>query len=138
MTETSKQSQTETVRMNPEIKARWVAWLRENRGRQGRGVLRRGTGADARFCCLGGLCEIAVADGVIEARIPYNSSICIYGDTVDISDIKLPRTVMEWAGLAENDPYVLPKAYSRLTLGYLNDQLRFNFNQIADIIDEQL
>lgn len=48
-------------RMNPAIKARWVAALRSGEYEQGRGVLRS---ADNCFCCLGVLTDLAVKAGV--------------------------------------------------------------------------
>ena len=54
--------------MKPEIAQRWVEALRSGEYKQGLSVLRRidesGNGQDS-YCCLGVLCEIAVAE-VIE------------------------------------------------------------------------
>ena len=40
-----------TPPMNPQIKARWVQWLRDNVDKQGVGALND----SGKFCCLGGL-----------------------------------------------------------------------------------
>jgi hypothetical protein len=45
---------SDLIRMNPEIKTKWVAALRSGTYEQGSHVLRKGD----RYCCLGVLCEI--------------------------------------------------------------------------------
>lgn len=155
--------------MNQEIKARWVAWLRANADKQSVGRLNRVTSDDepnhpVGFCCLGGLCEIAVQDGVIEARTKELSAhrystdygqLVEYGkfdelsvENYDPSDTVLPKSVREWAGLTDSDPTVTitdengkvrtTEHGDVTTLTHLNDELRYNFNQIADIIEAQL
>lgn len=132
--------------MNPEIKARWVAWLRANVDKQGRGYLQQLDTSDyspAGFCCLGGLCELAVQDGIIQSRsIGDGQAYCVrhiaYGG-MDGSDQFLPESVRLWAGLDQVDPRVSwgdPGNVEPLT--YLNDQVRLDFNQIADLIEAQL
>jgi hypothetical protein len=41
-------------KMNPEVKARWVAALRSGEYKQGKGALR----LNNKFCCLGVLCDL--------------------------------------------------------------------------------
>lgn len=140
--------------MNQEIKARWVAWLHEHADKQTNGRLHRTSTNDSDnapvgFCCLGGLCELAVADGIIEAReeVHLGQSLVAYGKETDRLDDRnsavLPRIVMEWAGLEDSDPEVVvpeDEASKASTLGLttVNDDLRLNFHQIADLIDAQL
>jgi hypothetical protein len=131
--------------MNPDIKARWVAWLRANVDKQGRGRLQ---GPDG-FCCLGGLCELAVEDGVILSRESEDEPGAIeYGDEVNGWDSSvLPLTVICWAEIEDaacGDLIVILRVPSgdgfatETNLTNLNDGLNWDFNQIADIIDEQL
>lgn len=137
--------------MNQEIKNRWVAWLRANVDKQTRGRLNRIATIDPKntpvgFCCLGGLCELAVADGVITSwsHLEHGDSLLTYGNSDGSwSDAVLPQSVVDWAGLEEDDPEVnVPgddaTEPTRTGLTYVNDELRYNFNQIADLIDAQL
>jgi hypothetical protein len=138
--------------MNPEIKARWVAWLRANADKQTQGRLCRVTGVDAGYCCLGGLCEIAVEDGIISKEIVEDhmfdgALMGKYGTESEsedfltrcraISHTILPSAVTTWAGVEDHDPKVTVNGYL-LPLTYVNDNMRLNFNQIADLIEEQL
>ena len=104
--------------MNQEIKARWVAWLHEHADEQTTGRLHRTEARDSNnapvgFCCLGGLCELAVADGII-GTMEFNEhgdTLITYGKATgrggDWDSATLPLIVMEWAGLEDNDPEVL-------------------------------
>jgi hypothetical protein len=122
--------------MRPEVKERWVAELRSGRWRQGRSYLRWKGSAGEELCCLGVLCELAVADGVIgvepcgAARLWYR-----YGDPVVAwDDTLLPPQVVEWAGLADGDPLVVV-GDREWGLSRVNDSLRFTFPEIADRIE---
>jgi hypothetical protein len=138
------------TRMNPEIKARWVADLRSGNFPQGQGTLHRdltGTGTSKTghtFCCLGVLCESAVAASVVERVVITNrlgfEGVCVYTNTPD--DVAsgsyhyLPLPVMEWAGLDETDPFVVING-SRGRLSTFNDD-HVDFDVIADAIESQL
>ena len=135
--------------MNPTIKARWTAWLRANADKQSVGKLSRTFSAVedrlVGFCCLGGLCELAVQDGVIVSMVLGGDMVRYvnYGANADWSGDVLPEAVAAWAGLESCDPEVRvtvpPDGQTGLhSLTALNDDYRFNFNQIADLIDEQL
>jgi len=129
--------------MNADIKVRWTAALRSGEYPQGKEYLR----TDEGFCCLGVLCDLAVKAGVIEyEKGPFRH----YYDGVTSV---LPQTVMDWAGLHEDNPAVstdsLPEG---VTWGAdLDDQVDTGlpalanmndggttFSVIADIIDAQL
>src|SRR6188474_2055960 len=89
-----------TSPMNPEIKALWVQWLRDNADSQGFDELQT---AEGGFCCMGGLCELAVAAGI--ADFQQDEGGLFYGpagtDRRDggWADNILPAVVSEWAGL---------------------------------------
>jgi hypothetical protein len=122
--------------MNAEIKARWVAWLRANVDKQGQGKLR---GDDDKFCCLGGLCELAVEDGIItRGRLGVHHW---YGHPSpgNRSSSHLPEQVEKWAGLNSFSPKVSVDG-REVTLVDLNDdpEAPWDFNRIADIIEQQL
>lgn len=133
---------SEPLSMNPEIRARWTAALRSGQYEQGRKVLRQSR-EDGTYenCCLGVLCELAEAEGVTESAYDAEEGAWTY----DGEAAYLPPRVAEWAGLplVEGYPEVgrnwsLPRVMTPLgeeTLVALNDDLRWNFAQIADAID---
>lgn len=124
--------------MNPEVKEQWLAALRSGEYSQGIGVLRR---ADDTYCCLGVLTDLAVKAGVVpewqqlefgrqEYYIPHETAR-------DIDNALPPHKVREWAGLESQNPHVKVDGKSR-TLAGCNDDGDHDFNQIADLIEEQL
>jgi hypothetical protein len=126
------------LRMNPEIKAQWVAALRSGDYQQGDEYLRRGD----EFCCLGVLCDLAIKDGVpvsLDSGKAYDETVYVmYEDAVG----ELPDVVARWAGLIEptgeaiSDPTVDDHGNPR-RISALNDGGR-TFPRIADLIEEQL
>lgn len=151
--------------MDPNIKARWVAALRDGRP-QTTGVLERvkpnerpygGGILPAGQCCLGVLCSIAVDEGLIE-RVDYEGNdqtvqgfkarTFFYGEGgkpefreeityTYVETGTLPLEVVQWAGMDEDNPYVRNQDGEKKTLAVLNDQ-GYSFAQIADFIEEQL
>jgi hypothetical protein len=120
--------------MNPEIRARWCAALRSGEYAQGREKLRASaeTGGDA-YCCLGVLCELAVADRIIPPA-EYDESLGFWLYADDTSDYP-PPAVQEWAGLKEPNPAVTVDGGGPEFLAVVNDDLRWDFARIADAID---
>lgn len=110
--------------MNPEIKAEWVKRLRSGDYIQGKGNLEMG----GRYCCLGVLCEIAVEQGVITKEIEGISHISYYDKT---EYVLLPNSVVEWAGVNCSNPNFGGKILSNL-----NDVDNYDFNQIADVVED--
>lgn len=115
------------LEMNPEIRARWTATLRSGKVRQARNSLRTDRGGR---CCLGVLCDLAVADGVILAATRDEDGTWHYDGESD----HLPERVWEWAGLDSDNPTVRGDLRS-LSLTFLNDTMRWTFALIADAID---
>lgn len=154
--------------MNPEIKARWVRALREGQLEDGTPIeqgKRRLETEDGKFCCLGVLCKIAVADGVIERRIvhdphpagpawPIQYGTGEPGPFGNWESSILPFPVAEWAGLnaqvprPRNLPESVWPADAPADLTLLNDGYRnsltgqsiapLTFAQIADVIEASL
>lgn len=132
--------------MNPEVKAQWVADLRSGKFLQGKGVLHReNTATDAAsvhtFCCIGVLCESAVAAGVAERTQSSNDANCFkYSDPNDTefggNSHYAPGVVRVWAGLDSSNPSVEYAERFR-TLADLNDDEGMSFDQIADLIEAQ-
>lgn len=117
--------------MNPEIKANWVAKLRSGEYQQSRNVLRT---KDNKYCCLGVLCEIAVANGVIpEPHLTApRGSYCYDGMTAG-----LPDSVMLWSEIPEYLGSLVEVLKLERNLASLNDH-GVDFDGIADIIEERL
>lgn len=119
--------------MNEEVKALWLADLRSGVP-QGRMLLFDGVG----HCCLGRLCEVAVKAGVIPPMwttlsVHRTTNYC-YGDDSHSSTTDLPRAVREWAGFDDGNPEIAPE----VTAATANDDFGWDFNAIADAIDEYL
>ena len=147
---TSKSIYRDDRKMNPEIKAKWVAALRSGQYQQGKGYLKRWD-ADAltpSHCCLGVLCEIAKAEGVdiSESKLD-NGAVGLAAYAMFGKDSQtLPLVVQHWAGLGSTNPYIPYDHNDRAmwTLAELNDgggdpdAEEHTFTDIADLIEEHL
>lgn len=129
--------------MNEEIKRQWIADLRDGTREQGHGKLRD---RDGRQCCLDVLMEQSVRAGISAEPVldlddgdryvyqGYN----LLGDPMDVAGV-LTDEVTKWAGLEENNPYVkVPEKPGTHTLSTCNDSYYMSFDQIADLIADQL
>jgi hypothetical protein len=122
--------------MNQEVKARWVAALRSGEYKQTKEYLQSEDG----FCCLGVLCEIAVQDGVVSAvddttpAVGGYKNVKRYGPEISF----LPMAVQQWAELGSHAPRVNIRPGYNHSLVDLNDDLGWDFQQIANIIEEQV
>lgn len=121
--------------MNPVVKQKWLAELRSGNYKQGRKLLKQKT----EFCCLGVLCDIHAKEyaGVwikLEENEPGKE---VY--SYDKQSCVLPNCVIEWAGIGHSIAScpIMFNGTSQ-TLAYINDTIKLDFNQIADIIEEQL
>lgn len=126
--------------MKPEIKKLWVDALRSGEYKQGRSSLIRyemNTIPDipneeelktAKYCCLGVLCDVYRKEvgKNLWHRIAFDDGFGV-----------LPKCVIEWAGLELPNPRVKIKDKIE-SLTELNDHLRLNFKEIADVIEKQL
>jgi hypothetical protein len=136
-------------RMNPEIKSKWLAALRSGQYEQARGGLQRilyrdnETGhIDCGYCCLGVLCDLAAQEDVCYWDKHEVATVEPDGRVLTEPDA-LPAQVMEWAGLGQADPEVPCLAHAdddsgMIRISRLNDSCKLDFNQIADIIEENL
>lgn len=118
-------------KMNQDIKKKWVAALRSGEYKQGRNSLKNHEG---EYCCLGVLCDLAVREGLkVEEKFhPSNRQYSFDGDFGF-----LPLSVRQWAQLSESSP-TLTSGEDKEKLDCLNDLYRLTFNEIADLIEEQL
>lgn len=117
--------------MNQEIKQKWVVALRSGEYEQGKGSLK----TDNKFCCLGVLCDLHAK----ETGGQWNVSSKLAGKLVAKSYLEssfdLPGKVSKWAELSLANPGINNSGKSLI---YLNDYLGYSFDQIADIIEENL
>lgn len=90
------------------------------------------------YCCLGVLCELAVAEGIVSKfniGDMVSAQTYSYGtDHLNKSMIQLPHPVSEWLGVESPDPAVMVDGELR-SLIYLNDN-GYSFKQIAGYIRE--
>lgn len=116
----------------------WVAGLRSGIFPQGTSRLKR-IGADGviRYCCLGVVCDIARIHGVGVQENPGTTS---GGLNINGSGTLLTPTIIEWLGLKDADdpgnPVVGIHENRVVSAGIANDELRWDFNQIADGIED--
>jgi hypothetical protein len=113
------------------VKNLWTEALRSGEYEQGIGRLSLNEpSGKVRYCCLGVLCQVA-----IKAGIPVNVQTVEDGwgtptTFYDGSTASLPASVIEWAGLGSEDPWIGEHCAS----GW-NDVYGATFNDIADLLD---
>lgn len=108
----------------------WVAALRSGEYKQAQGQLRDGD----RFCCLGVLCDLYAK----ATKTSWN------GNHFQIQPNYLPSDVSRWADLDDEDPLVRIRGrngtirLSQLNDGETEDLKPWNFEEIADVIEQNL
>jgi hypothetical protein len=115
------------LKMDPRIRARWVAALRSGEYPQAFNHLR----TDDGFCCYGVLCELAVQDGVIPPpeRDPLSATYSYAG-----AGSLLPPPVKAWAKVNFKQ-MALAKANDGWTSSDGANHPSVSFAQIADLIE---
>lgn len=121
------------AKMNPEVKAKWVAALRSGEYKQSRErVLADGRGG---FCCLGVLCDLyAKATG--SQWEPDVGGLALPNGGLYYP----PEFVREWASFHEDQQLVSIGSHEE-SVAVHNDGIhvpRASFAKIADAIEEQL
>lgn len=119
-----------TQKMNPEIKQLWLGALRSGEYKQGARCLRSRRGC--ALCCLGVLCDIHAKQTGGEWYADRSGNRAYDGEVS-----LLPSSVVEWAGLADEDPFVIPPTVPGRRLSSLNDN-GMSFPEIADAIEASL
>lgn len=119
--------------MDKKIKKRWVAALNSGKYGQCTGQLKSG----GKYCCLGVLTELYIKSKKIKNAWSDDGDVKLSPKGKFQSEGYLPKQIMEWAGLKEQDPM-----YKETTLSKLNDGSsevkKRTFKQIAKIIDKNL
>jgi hypothetical protein len=140
--------------LKTEIKARWIEALRNPEAKQVQGRLTEldREGKIVGNCCLGVLCELAVADGIAKSIDHVGGGIDdpSYRSYADVNSQysyggesgTLPTVVQEWAGVESHNPRV-PFTFEDGTvtdrcMSTLNDSDDQTFAQIADLIEAHL
>ena len=134
--------------MDQEIKTAWVTALRSGEYKQAQGFLKRGyDDGSVNYCCLGVLCEVVKNFG-----IEFNSEVNLLAydagtyTTYDGQQGSLPMEVSGRADISPNGQFVgvvayeSPndgKTYDANSLVDLNDSAKWNFDKIADMIEEK-
>jgi len=133
--------------MNTNLKLikEWIEALRSGKYTQGQGCLRS---IDDRFCCLGVLCDITNRKDWDEGEDSYYATILNEKDA-------LPKSILNLLNLEDRTPdFKISSKNSKLLeileenyeeedrinyddLTQLNDIWGLNFNQIADILEEE-
>lgn len=120
--------------MNETVKTKWCEELESGKYQQCDGYLHIGNG----YCCLGVLTDIYLK--VKRKKWDrFGSSITGIHRVGDSTDL-LPKEVIKWAGLTEDDPKVKRHrvdGQSCYTLSALNDA-GMDFKKIAKIIRNEL
>lgn len=111
------------MKMNPEIKARWVEALRSGKYQQGAHRLRNQYDL---FCCLGVLCDLHSKETGTQWEQPVKESLCYVYQHQNGS---LPDDVKAWAKIRTEEQH---------TLILMNDSYSLAFKNIADYIEESL
>lgn len=122
-------------KMNPEYKKLWVEALRSRDYKQGEGNLCT-LGSPDVFCCLGVLCEIGVAKGVVlrlnvhQGSVLYAHKDAPYATHGGI----LPERFSSEVGIPEEDS--VQSIQDELVV--MNDDKQFDFIAIAQWIEDNL
>lgn len=126
--------------MKKDIVQKWVDALRSGDYRQTRGRLQRTVAksddvvygsSEPGFCCLGVLCEIAVADGVIENLGPDSDGDIQYGAAGSRSTVGPTIDIYDWLDETGGE-------LGRLNLVSLNDDEGYSFEQIAEVLETEI
>lgn len=130
--------------MNQEAKTAWLNALRSGDYKQATGKLCKINPEDGSvegWCCLGVLTDVAIKLNAVELEVnaPAKAVYRTYKSPaeLDFSAAYLPKSVEVWADLENFDPRVTSQGKEQ-SLSYLNDARHLSFNEIADLVEEQL
>lgn len=147
-------TRSKVMKMNQEIKEKWLAALRSGKYKQGKTVLRS---QDDCYCCLGVLCDIQDSGQWVPIDHPKDGACYVYSQDGELNQFDftigsevLPAFVADNIGIRSVNPIVqmtsalqeiLSKkgpVYTRdmAALSVLNDA-GCSFEELANIIEEQ-
>jgi len=118
--------------MNPEVKQKWLTALRSGEYKQSQQKLKTTEG----YCCLGVLCDIHAKEGLGE-WVDKGEHFSYRGlqETQTLNGT-LPVSVRGWAGISYNGQ-LNTNVEDKHSLIALNDFSGYDFNEIAEVIEEQ-
>jgi hypothetical protein len=133
--------------MKAAVKTAWVKDLRDNPDAQGRGLLDYlDSEGNRKNCCLGRLCRLAVAAGVIPEPELHGREYRYLDEAPGGESFNqacsLPRKVADWVGLpeGEDDVIIIPSdgAHAGVYAIEANDAMGMTFAEIADEADKNV
>lgn len=119
---------------NKLVVRRWVDALRSDEYKQYQGRLAKEGQNGLEYCCLGVLCELAVAEGVIAEKTTNNGCFGYEGAN-GLQAALPPPAVAGWVGLV-GDSWEVEEENTNVELTSLNDDRNWTFAEIADVIEE--
>ncbi len=114
-------------KMDPELKEEWVAALRSGKYEQGIGTLRSESGK--RFCCLGVLCDILEPEGWELTPHNITDGNYYFHTLADLGGALIHKQFLKEFGI---------KGSAACNLAQLNDDDRYTFEMIANVIEKEL
>jgi hypothetical protein len=117
--------------MKKAVMRQWVTALRSGQFKQSAGWLESENG----YCCLGVLCNLAIAQGVCDYEIEYNKDHFKMISRFDGHSADLPLSVVYWAGVESPKGDFYDNSNKKESLSALNDS-EVSFAYIADIIEQ--
>ena len=115
---------------------KWVDALRSGKYTQGRKALHK----DSKFCCLGVACDLySKKVSGTWVKEPDGSTGFYFMVNGYSSQDHLPTPVKKWLGLKTSHGFLGPDSSPGVaqSLIELNDNFRFDFKKIADVIESQ-
>lgn len=133
--------------MNTDVRDAWVAALRSGEYVRGTGLLHaRDASGVERYCCLGVLCALAEAAGVVsrseddasvgDQQVRSIATVTSYGAATSYKFP--PHEVLAWSGLPLSNPSVTDADGEETTLVLMNDVQQESFTAIAAAIERSL
>lgn len=113
------------MKMNPNIKNRWITALKNGGYKQCRVRLIDKGGSEIKHCCLGVLTDLYIQD-----RVPSVRKTNINNIVFETGTGFLHMLVKEWAGLFSKNPFIAGK-----TATFRNDIEKLSFKEIAELIE---
>ena len=110
--------------MNSTVAKLWVDALKSGKYKKGKNKLNN---SNKTFCCLGVLCELAIANGIELEKIVNDD---IKSIKYDDSTIYLPLKVIGWAGMRSKSG-IIDKSQSLVLLNDMNG----TFNEVIEAIE---
>jgi hypothetical protein len=127
--------------MNKTIKEMWLKSLRSGEYKQGFRTLHQSYCDDHEYCPLGVLMDLYMKDTERSAWIKLYTSgkyVCYcpsYGKIHNTSELSVE--VCKWSGLDLCNPILIVNG-NYCTCTFINDNIRYTFEQIATLIEESL